>query len=62
MSKLTDDSPMPFGKYQGTKMANVPAPYLLYLHDKKCDHPAVAFYIKTNLDILQKENSRIHRR
>ncbi len=29
--KLTDDSPMPFGKHRGEKMADVPASYLLWL-------------------------------
>lgn len=28
MSKLTDDSPIPFGKHKGTLMKDVPASYL----------------------------------
>lgn len=31
MEKLTDNSPMPWGKHKGTAMANVPAHYLLWL-------------------------------
>lgn len=30
---LTDNSPMPFGKYKGTKLENVPASYLIWLYD-----------------------------
>jgi len=32
--KLTDESPMPFGKYKGEKMANVPASYLKWIYDE----------------------------
>lgn len=46
---ITDKSPMPFGKYKGTAMANVPASYLLWL--RNCD-PAVLEYITKNHDIL----------
>lgn len=52
---------MPFGKYRGTTMANVPAPYLLWLMNKGCDHPGVKQYILDNLDILRKENAKIPR-
>lgn len=33
-SRLRDTDPMPFGKYQGTAMANVPDSYLLWLYRK----------------------------
>lgn len=33
-SKLRDTDPMPFGKYQGTPMANVPDSYLIWLYTK----------------------------
>ena len=58
---LEDKSPMPFGKYKGTAMANVDADYLLFLyelnrgnktHGKMTD---VMTYIMKNLDALQKE-------
>lgn len=52
---LTDHSPMPFGKYTGKAMVNVPAVYLLWLHNKGCDHQGVKNYINDNLDALQKE-------
>ena len=55
MAKLTDESLMPFGKFKGTKMANVPDKYLLYIYENNmCSDPAVKFYIKTNLDVLRR--------
>jgi uncharacterized protein (DUF3820 family) len=30
---LTDESKMPFGKYKGDQMINVPANYLLFLYN-----------------------------
>jgi uncharacterized protein (DUF3820 family) len=39
-NKLHDTDPMPFGKYQGTPMANVPDNYLLWLHSKYMDDVA----------------------
>lgn len=36
--KLSDESPMPFGRYKGDKMVNVPASYLMWLYDNnKCN-------------------------
>lgn len=32
--RLTDQDPMPFGKYQGTPMSNVPDSYLIWLYNK----------------------------
>lgn len=57
MSKvlITDDSLMPFGKYQGTKMANVPASYLLWLHDQGQVFGAMKEYLIDNLDALKME-------
>lgn len=58
---FTDHTPMPFGKYRGTTMANVPAVYLLWLFNKGCDHDGVKQYINSNLDILRKEASKVTR-
>lgn len=33
-NQLTDSCPMPFGKHLGKDMEDVPAAYLLYIHDK----------------------------
>lgn len=53
--KLTDESPMLFGKYKGDKMVNVPASYLMWLYDNNKCNAEVREYIKENLDVLQKE-------
>lgn len=52
---LSDNDPMPFGKHQGTKMANVPADYLLWLHDNNKCNASVKNYIIRNLNALRKE-------
>lgn len=57
---LNDNSPMPFGKYQGKPMANVPAVYLLWLFNRGCDHEGVRNYILSNLTILQNEAKKAH--
>jgi hypothetical protein len=59
MKPLEDTDPMPFGKYKGTMMQDVPAHYLHWLwtngkqSDKQC---AVADYIRRNLSALKQEN------
>lgn len=52
---LDDDSPIPFGKYKGEKMGNVPAEYLMWLYDNNKCNQAVKDYIEDNLDVLQYE-------
>ena len=58
-SKLGDNDPMPFGKYEGKPMQDVPASYLHWLwtsgkrDDKAC---AVANYIREHLDALALEH------
>ena len=56
-----DDHLMPFGKYKGTPMGEVPASYLLWLweeaqfwqkSDKQSD---VAYYIRQNFHALETE-------
>ena len=55
---LNDLSPMPFGKFRGVPMQDVPPDYLFWLwsngkeHDRLCQ---VAEYIRNNLDALEKE-------
>lgn len=49
---------MPFGKYRGKKMIEVPAHYLLWLYNEGCDHDGVRKYIIDNLDGLNKEIKR----
>ena len=52
---LTDESLMPFGMHKGTKMANVPAKYLLFLYDNNKCTSQVKDYIVENLDVLKLE-------
>jgi len=59
--QLTDDSQMPFGKFQGQKMINVPGAYLLWIRDnmKRSSGTKHVFdYIDDNLEILKKECSQ----
>ena len=51
----TDDSLMTFGKYQGQKLANIPASYLLWLYDNNRAYPKLKAYIIENMDALRKE-------
>lgn len=55
MKKLNDTSPMPYGKYKGRPMEDVPADYLVWLVDNLRASPEVEKYVKENLDVLQKE-------
>jgi uncharacterized protein (DUF3820 family) len=56
---LEDLSPMPFGKYMGVPMQDVPARYLhwLWCNGKK-DNPdcPVADYIRRNISALESEH------
>jgi DNA polymerase-3 subunit epsilon len=58
-TRLSDTDKMPFGKYKGQPMQDVPASYLHWLwtqqgmeHDKQS---AVADYIRRNKGILETE-------
>lgn len=55
MAKLTDECPMPYGKYQGTAMANVPSDYLLYIYKENKLNAEVREYIYENLEVLESE-------
>jgi uncharacterized protein (DUF3820 family) len=60
ITPFTDSDVMPFGQHKGKKMANVPAPYLLYIYNKGwCYHEGVKKYITDNLDTLTKEANSI---
>lgn len=55
--KFTDDSVMPWGKYQGEKMSNVPDSYLLWLWTDgqkfRANNRALFAYIEDNLDAIK---------
>lgn len=52
---LADLDPMPFGKYKGTPMQDVPATYLLWLKNEGCNNPYVANYIHNNWEAIESE-------
>lgn len=59
MLSLTDESLMPYGKYKGCKMANVPAQYLLFCYENgKCSLD-VSKYVQDNYDILNEEINQV---
>lgn len=55
--ELDDDSKMPFGKYRGHPMSDVPASYFHYLWNDGLKYRTtnVSRYIKKNLDALKME-------
>ena len=59
--QLTDDAPMPYGAHKGTKMANVPADYLIWLYDNGKTSEQVRQYIEENKDVLDIEIERKRR-
>lgn len=60
--KLTDNYVLEFGKYKGTKLANVPANYLLFLWEnsnfKFHYGGALKEYISENLEALKLEQNK----
>ena len=52
---MNDNSIMPFGKYMGQKMANVPADYLLWLYRNNKCYGELRQYIRENMDALELE-------
>lgn len=54
---LTDNDLMPWGQHKDTKMIDVPASYLLWLHEenKTSGNNPVGLYIKNNLEVLKKQ-------
>lgn len=55
MEKITDSSLMPYGKYKGKKMANIPASYLLWMYRNDKLFKALEVYVEENMDALEKE-------
>ena len=56
-----DSTLMPYGEHTGTKLANVPADYLLWLYDKDKASAPLREYIEYNMDVLRQENTQISR-
>lgn len=58
MAKLTDTDPMPYGKFKGDQMQNVPYWHLLWLYDNGKANPEVKAYIEDNKEVLEAERKR----
>ncbi len=54
MENITDKTQMPWGKFKGMKMANVPSSYLKWLYDNNYGDAAIRGYIESNLDDILK--------
>jgi uncharacterized protein (DUF3820 family) len=59
---MNDNSIMPFGKYKGTKLINVPASYLLWLYSQWTEttqlddnQKELKEYIEDNMKVLEME-------
>jgi uncharacterized protein (DUF3820 family) len=52
---LEDNSPMPFGKYKGIQMVDVPASYLIWLYENDKCNDEVRLYIEDCKDALYEE-------
>lgn len=54
--EYTDDTIMPFGKYKGLKLGEVPADYLLFIYKEFEDlHYNFKKYLRMNKHILEME-------
>lgn len=59
--KLSDTSPMPFGKREGTPIGQVPAKYLDWLRGQpwlEKRYPYIAEYIERNAVVIDSELKR----
>lgn len=53
MILLNEHSPMPYGKYKGRKIRDVPADYLLWLYYNDRASPSIKQYIEENIEDLE---------
>ena len=53
---MTDSDLMPFGKFKGEKLANVPGCYFIWLHDQGfVQHSGLRKYILDNMPVFVHE-------
>lgn len=62
MQILTDNDPMPQGKFKGDKMEDVPYWHLLWLADQPFCRADVRAYVEENRDVLNEEQKRANRK
>jgi uncharacterized protein (DUF3820 family) len=53
MDKLDDNSIMPYGKYKGRKLADVPADYLLWMYSEGKLFAALEEYVEENMEAIK---------
>lgn len=52
---MNDQDKMPFGKFKGEMLENVPASYLLWLWNEGVSHEGLRAYISDSMSALQME-------
>ena len=52
---MNDDSIMPYGKFKGKKLEDVPAWYLLWMNKEGKLTPELEEYVEDNYDLLEEE-------
>lgn len=52
---MNDETLMPWGKFEGWKMANIPSSYLKWCHDNNYGDAAFKGYLESNMDIILKD-------
>lgn len=55
---MTDSDVMPWGKFKGEKIGNVPGDYLIWIYENNKCFGEVKQYIKDNLTVLKTEIAR----
>lgn len=55
MYLLNENSPMPYGKYEGKQLKDVPADYLLWLYYNDRASREIEEYVERNLEALKEE-------
>jgi len=63
VSGWEDTTPIPFGKYRGKQLQEVPADYLFFIYDYswvKDNYPALIVYIDKNRKLLEQEYLEAH--
>ena len=55
---MDDNSIMPYGKYQGKKLATVPASYWIWMYDNEKLSLSLKKYAEDNMDCFIKETTK----
>jgi len=55
MKNMNDETLIPWGIHKGTRMIDVPASYLKWIHDNNKGDAAVRGYIEYNWDVILKQ-------